>query len=338
MEIGEIIEIVKKNYGIVSNSCKKIKNIYKISTEDEDYCLKVIDYQYPHFHFILSAIQHLQKKGFKTIPQIIKTCFETSFISLGEKYAYLTPWVISRESNYDNPIDLLKASLKLSELHVCSEGFNITKKMKPRIGWLRWGKIFGVRGDEILDFRKRIYQKAYKSEFDKLYLSIMDEELKRVEWSIKNLLQSNYLELMKKEVMKRGFCHHDYAHHNVLVNSTGEINIIDFDYCILDTHLHDLASLLIRSMKDGKWDLKKAFFIFDAYAANKRIDQDEIPIMAAFVEFPQQYWQLGIQYYWEQQPWEEEFFIKKLMRYIYDREERQEFVNELRKAVYLGGS
>lgn len=54
---------------------------------------------------------------------------------------------------------------------------------------------------------------------------------------------------MDKEVMKMGFCHHDYAHHNILVDDKNELNIIDFDYCILDSHLHDLASLLIRAMK-----------------------------------------------------------------------------------------
>ena len=47
---------------------------------------------------------------------------------------------------------------------------------------------------------------------------------------------------MDKEFLKR-FCHHDFAHHNLLIDKQGEINVIDFDYCILDSHIHDLASL-----------------------------------------------------------------------------------------------
>lgn len=45
------------------------------------------------------------------------------------------------------------------------------------------------------------------------------------------------------------FCHHDYANHNILIDSENQIYIIDFDYCMLDTKLHDLASILIRVMK-----------------------------------------------------------------------------------------
>ena len=34
--------------------------------------------------------------------------------------------------------------------------------------------------------------------------------------------------------------------------------------------------------------------------------------------FPQSFWQIGLQYYWEQQPWNEEVFINKIIRYLED--------------------
>jgi hypothetical protein len=48
------------------------------------------------------------------------------------------------------------------------------------------------------------------------------------------------------------------------------------------------------------------------------------------MEFPQDYWQVGIQYYWEEQPWGEEFFIKKLKKINEDSEEKQEFIEDFR--------
>lgn len=105
------------------------------------------------------------------------------------------------------------------------------------------------------------------------------------------------------------FCHHDYANHNILIDSENQIYIIDFDYCMLDTKLHDLASILIRVMKNGKWDLKSAELILNSYRKESYIDKESIPIIAAFMEFPQDYWQIGIQHYWEKQPWSEEFFL-----------------------------
>ena len=245
------------------------------------------------------------------------------------KFAYLTKWIDSRESNYDNPVELQMATVNLANLHKCSEGFSINSKMKPRIYWGNWIKNFETRGEEILDFKKRIYQKAYKSEFDLLYLTIMIEQLENVENSIINLKKSNYMTLMGREIMRRGFCHHDYAHHNVLLDSNNEIKIIDFDYCILDTHLHDLGSLCIRVMKDGKWDVDKFKKIISDYSTIKMVDEEEIKILKCFFMFPQSYWQLGIQYYWEQQPWKEEVFINKLLKYINDIEMRREFIKEL---------
>lgn len=331
MEIEALKELIESSYCLKVLDLIKIKNVYRIIAKDGEYCLKVISYDFPHFYFILSAILHLQKRNFHTIPNIIKKNDGCSYLKIGNKYGYLTPWVICRESNYDNPVDLINAAVKLGEMHKCSEGFTLNEKMKPRIYWFSWLNTFNTRGKEILDFKQRISQKAHKSEFDNLYLALMKDELERVERSIDNLKKSNYYKVMEREVLSRGFCHHDYAHHNVLVDNNNNINLIDFDYCILDSRLHDLCSLAIRTMKDGKWSVEKFNLIIEAYSTISFIDEDEVKIMTSFMEFPQNYWQLGIQYYWEQQPWGEEFFVKKLVKYQEDRELRQEVICKLRK-------
>ena len=49
--------------------------------------------------------------------------------------------------------------------------------------------------------------------------------------------------------------------------------------------------------------------------------------MREFIRFPQAFWQIGLQVYWEQQPWGEEFFLNKLQRYLEDCDEREEFID-----------
>ncbi len=330
MDYSYVKELIEKNYDISVKSVEKIKNVYKIeSIDNSKFCLKVISYSYPHFYFIISAIEHLKNRNYKNILEIIINKENKNYIAFKDKFAYLTKWVDSRQANYDNPIDLEKATINLAKLHKCSEGFSINSEMRPRIYWGNWIKNFETRGKEILDFKNRIYQKAYKSDFDLLYLTIINEELKKVEDSIINLKRSKYQELMCKEIMRRGFCHHDYAHHNVLFDSSNNIRIIDFDYCILDTHLHDLGSLCIRVMKDGKWDFSKFEKIINDYSEIKEVEKEEIKILKYFFMFPQGYWQLGIQYYWEQQPWKEEVFIGKILKYINDITMRREFIEGL---------
>ncbi|WP_373471349.1 CotS family spore coat protein [Carnobacterium alterfunditum] len=334
MEIQELKEIVQDNYSIYINDIQKIKNVYKIKTENEMYCLKIINYEFKHFLFIVGAIKHLQRNGFESIPEIIETIDNMEFITLENKYAYLTPWVDARECDYDNPEEIKLCTTKLAQLHKKSLNFRVTPDMKPRIAWLKWIETFKTRRNEILDFKRRISEKETITEFDNYYLKIMEGELERSNRSISNLCKSEYINKMKDEIKHRGFCHHDYAHHNVLMEKSGGISIIDFDYCILDTHLHDLSSLLLRRMKGNKWSLENALFIMDEYDDAFSIYKSDIEIMAAFMEFPQEYWQIGIQYYWEKRIKGEEFFLKKLEKLHNDVSNKQIFIDEFRKIKY----
>ena len=337
MEIEEIKKIVKEHYDLNIDEVQKIKNVYKIRANSMNYCLKVIKYELGHFLFIINAIKHLQNNGFKSTPEIILDKYGNEYIKLGPNLAYLTFWIDARECNYDNPIDICTAVTKLGELHLSSEGFNVTKEMKPRIGWLKWTETFKTRLDEIVDFKGKIENRGKKTEFDEMYLEIMEEELERGELSIQNLQNSDYFSQMDEEIQKRGFCHHDYAHHNILISDENKVNVIDFDYCILDSHLHDLASILIRRMKNGKWSMANAIYILDCYNSVYKVRSTDLPIIASFIEFPQEYWQVGIQYYWEKKDWGEEYFKDKLMKIKEDREYRQEFVCELMSYKYGRG-
>ncbi|WMJ79716.1 CotS family spore coat protein [Clostridium sp. MB40-C1] len=326
MNADEVKRLVENEYNLDVDFIEKIKNVYKISSGNNQFCLKVIRYDFGHFLFIISAMKHLRENGFENILELIKTNDNCEYVKLGENYAYLTEWLNARVSNYDNPLDTRLATLKLAELHKKSRGFNVTKYMNPRIGWLTWIQTYKTRKNEILDFKNRIYKKEKRSKFDEVYLSIMEEELERADRSIENLIKSNYIYEMKEEMKNKGFCHHDYANHNVLIDNNNNVNVIDFDYCILDTYMHDLSSLLIRRMKYGKWTRENATEIIETYNAINCVKVNHIPVIKAFMEFPQDYWQRGIQYYWEKKNWGEEFFLNKLQKYIEDREEKQEFI------------
>ena len=326
MDEDKIFHIVKDNYNLELLSIEKIKNIYKVTSKEGIFCIKVIKYEFSHFKFILSTILHLQSRGFSNIPRIIKTNKGEYFIKFFDKYAYLTEWIIGRESNYNNLIELGEVSIKLGELHSCSEGFTLSKDMKPRIGWFTWINVFNTRRNEILDFKNRINQKAYKSEFDNIYLECINDEIARAERTIEGIIKSKYIKCMEKSVLRRGFCHHDYASHNVIRDYKGNYNVIDFDYCILDTHIHDLCSLMIRGMKNDKWSVEIGQIIIRNYSMSNRVSGEELDIMKEFIRFPQGFWQIGIQKYWEQQPWTEEIFINRLNKYIEDRETREGFI------------
>ncbi len=66
MDYSYVKELIEKNYDISVKSVEKIKNVYKIeSIDNSKFCLKVISYSYPHFYFIISAIEHLKNRNYK---------------------------------------------------------------------------------------------------------------------------------------------------------------------------------------------------------------------------------------------------------------------------------
>ena len=67
----KIKRYVEENYEIDVKTVEKVKNSYKIITNDEGYCLKIIKYEFSHFYFIYSAMKHLQRNGFSDVPQFI---------------------------------------------------------------------------------------------------------------------------------------------------------------------------------------------------------------------------------------------------------------------------
>lgn len=327
MNLNEIKKTVEEEYCIKIKSIEKIKNVYKINGND-GYCLKVVKYNFSHFYFILSSILHLRNKGYLNVLDIIKNKNNEYYINLGfETYGYLTKWIESRKSDYDNLDELKKVSEEVSKLHVYSRDFTITKNMNPRIYWFSWINVFKTRKMEILDFANRISQKSKKNEFDNIFLNNLENELARADKSIQGLINSEYINIMKKHMMKREFCHHDLADHNILIDKNNCIKIIDFDYCILDSHLHDLSSLFIRSMKNHRWSNKKGIEILNSYSKNIEITKSDLVVMKEFIRFPQSFWQIGLQVYWEQQPWKEEVFLERINRYLDDAEEREDFIN-----------
>ena len=56
-------------------------------------------------------------------------------------------------------------------------------------------------------------------------------------------------------------------------------------------------------MKDGNWKKEVSNVVINNYLKTYSISEEELRVIIAFMRFPQGFWQIGLQYYWEQQPW-----------------------------------
>lgn len=329
----KVKELIQNNYNINVKKAEKVKSVYKIETVDKTYCFKVSRYDIKQFAFIIEAILFLYKKGFKGILPIYKTYDEKDYINTEDGYGFLCDWVDSRQVNFNNPVELRLCVETLGDLHTLSRGFNPSGVPRVRDVYGKWIDKFQKRYDELLCFKTHAASLNNPREFDSLYLQYFDAYLKQAYNAIQNLKNSNYEILMKKEKSLGEICHHDTANHNFLITESLDIYLVDFDYCILDTHLHDLASIIIRNLRYGNWNYSNMEFILDNYSKKIPVDENDLYLIYCFMEFPQDFWQIGLQYYVEKQKWTEGNFLRRLKKTTADFKERNEFLKEFYSRV-----
>ena len=88
-------------------------------------------------------------------------------------------------------------------------------------------------------------------------------------------------------------------------------------------------------MRHGNYDMDKAQYIVDCYLKTGDIYKDELYLMNSFMEFPQDFWQVGLQYYIERLSWDEERFNKRLTKAVNDKKDRSEFLNEFKHSIII---
>ncbi|MDF2545552.1 MAG: CotS family spore coat protein [Anaerosolibacter sp.] len=325
---NDVKQLIIEQYGIKVFAWEEKKRVFQLLTDDGLKLLKKVNAPYDRYLFTVEAMTHGRNHGFYHIPKVMETKDGKLGIPMDDGVIMMSQWINGREANYDDYFDLEITTSALARFHHAARGFEPSIKIGSRVFWGKWVEHFQKRCKELQLFKKMAQGKEIKDDFDQKILHYTDYFY---DWSIRaigHLENSDYYRLSEESRRNKTFCHHDIAHHNVLITEDQEVHLIDFDYCILDMSIHDLASLLIRNMRYGCWALDKAYFIWNTYNREKPILAEEIGVIKAFMEFPQEFWQIGLQYYVEKQPWAEEVFHRRLDRILDDIPLREVFMKK----------
>lgn len=331
----ELTRIIENDYGYKIEGIEKIKNAYKIRTDIGNMCFKACKYDLKQFDFIIQVILHLHNRGYESVVPIKETQNGSKYVKYKSGYGFLCDWLDSREANFDNSIELKACIESLGKLHLASMGFEYKINSSIRNQYGKWVNKFKKRCEELLYFIAIARDKKKHTEFDHLYIKYFEKHYKQGLKAIRDLETTEYITISQKHKQQAGFCHHDTANHNFLITPEFKIYLIDFDYCIFDTYLHDLGSLIIRNLKHGNWRMEKMDYILNIYNQIIQINKEDLKVIFCFMEFPQDFWQIGLQYYVEKQQWEEEIFIKKLVRVTNDSGSRFEFLKNFQGGKLL---
>jgi CotS family spore coat protein len=153
-----------------------------------------------------------------------------------------------------------------------------------------------------------------KSSFDELFLEDVDRYHNQAELSVELLRKSRYQLLCEDVSKNRNICHHDLAYHNMIIGNDGNIYFVDFDFCILDLRIHDIANLMVKAVKHNNWDMERVKNIIDSYCSIDELRMEELETLNAFLTFPQDFYEISRQYYMKSKKWDEEDFLARLQR------------------------
>lgn len=315
-------------FGLKINNVIPIRNVFILCTDNGNKILKKIDYSVEEVQFIYEATEYIKRK-LNRVSNFDKTIDGQIFCEFKGGIYCIMPLVTGRECEFTNPVDLSIVASGLGELHSASEGFRF-----PELNKYVCGKLidtFKRRYEEMLFFKSIAKLHVNKNEFDDLFLKNADEYMEEMQKSIRIIEKSSYYKLCSEED-KIALCHHDLAHHNIIIKDN-EAFFIDFDLAVVDLKVHDLCNLINKVMKSNNYDIDKAEILLNNYCRTNTLDKRERDVLYGYLCFPDEFYTICRDYYTRRKEWDDNVFFERFIRKLENKDERKEFTNEIGKLL-----
>lgn len=321
LELPEILALLKE-FKLKPLQVRAIRKVYKVTTPHGVFALKPTNLSEEELVFIQGVLLHLAKKGFPALP-FCTIHSGQPFMTMGNTRFLLMPWFDGAEANFQHLNELNTGVKLLARLHRISEGFPTARAPGDRVYWGKWPRIWSRRLNQLVYFKG--LSGLGREAFDRIYARHAPYFLKQASRALSALEASPYLRLVVEERQRSYLCHHDFSARNLLL-ADDRCCLVDFDYCLCDLRLHDLANLMLRLLRQDKWQYTRARFALLVYHRQYPLTASHLQVLHAFFQWPQDFWQVGLQYYVERLAWPAKRFLKSLKRKVQDEPNRQNFL------------
>lgn len=311
-------------YNFIVQDIMPIRKAYIIVTDKGNKVLKKSDHTVEEFKFITNGLDYI-RRSFSRVMQFENNMYGEICTSWNNENYYVMNLVDGRECEFSNPIELAAAAKGLGELHKASEGFRY-KTSRYTCGNLI--KSLNRKKEEMLFFKKIALMYENKSEFDNIYLKEAQGYIDKVTRSIQHLDTGIYYKLCSEED-KISLCHHDLAHHNIIIKDK-EAYFVDFDFAVIDLKIHDLCNLINKVIKNFSFDMLKARLVIENYCSENSLNKNEITILFSMLTFPEDFYEISKDYYTRRKEWDERSFTARLLKKINLEEDREEFLSRFK--------
>jgi spore coat protein, CotS family len=322
---------IERQFGIKIENIKPNKGVYLLKTDQGMKCLKKINYGTQKLLFVYGAKEHLVKNGFLKVDRYCLNVDGSPYALVNEDIYTLSEWIEGRECDFRRKDDLINASKSLANLHIASKGYEPPENSKLKTDLGRWPNLMEKRVRSFDKMRDMIRKKGNKTNFDLNYMKAIQfyKDIGKVAMEV--LADSQYMDLCRITEEEKGFCHHDFTYHNIIIDTEDFVNVIDFDYCKREIRTYDISAFMIKVLKRADWDLECAETIINSYNEVSPLKEEEYRTLFAFLLFPQRFWRLANRYYYNEVNWPSNTFNNKLEELISEQEKYIKFIESFKK-------
>lgn len=323
---------IERQFDVKIQSIKPSKGVYRLKTNKGIKCLKRINYGIQKLYFVYGAKEHLIKNGFPNVDRYCLNIDGEPFALVNEDIYTLSNWIEGRECDFHNIDEVKKAAKNLALMHIASKNYEPPENSKLKTDLGRWPYLMDKRVRSFDKMRNIIRKKKNKkSEFDLEYIKNYEFYKELGKRAIKVLEDSKYNELCAIAEEEKGFCHHDYTFHNIIIENSDKYNIIDFDYCKRELRAYDISVFLGKVLKRVNWDFEYGSAILESYNSVSTLSKDEYRVILAFLLFPERFWRASNRYYYNEVNYLQNTFVKKINKLSDERDGYIKFIEQFKK-------
>ena len=322
---------IERQFDIKIESIKPNKGVYLLQTDKGVKCLKKVNYGIQKLLFVYGAKEHLIKNGFTQVDQYFLGAEGNPYAVVNEDVYTLSQWIEGEECDFKDIENVKGATKALAKLHLASKGYEPPENSKLKTDLGRWPYLMEKRIKSFDKMRDMSRKKNNKSPYDLLYIKNVEVYKALGKRALNVLNTSSYYDFCNVTEEDKGFCHHDYTYHNIIIDKEGTFNIIDFDYCKREVRSYDISSFIIKVLKRVDWDIEYAKAIIESYNEVSPLKDTEYRVIVAFLLFPQRFWRLANRYYYNEVNWPANTFNNKIEELVTEQEKFAEFIENFKK-------
>lgn len=321
---------IERQFDLKIEKIKPSKGIYFLKTNKGEMCLKKVSYGVQKLIFIYGAKEHLIKNGFDNIDRFYLNVENNPYAIVNEDIYTLSQWIEGRECDFMNIDEVVKASNTLANLHIASRGYEPPEHSKLKSDLERWPSVMSKRIKSFDKMRDMVRKKGIKNDVDMIYLKNYEfyKNLAKEAYALFEV--SKYYDICKIAEEEKSFCHHDYTHHNIVIDNDEKFNVVDFDYCKREIRSYDIANFIIKVLKKNNWDIEICKNIIESYGKVSKLSDDEIFLIYGFLMFPQRFWRLSNRYFYNDMLIRQNVFMNHFEKILNEKDEYMEFLTKFK--------